>query len=116
LESFGERLRRLRENKNLTQEQLGKILNVKKSAISKYETDKISMNIESIKLLARYFDVPLSYLIDVDIDSIRTSSKIPFLGRVHTGTNMLAVDNIESYLAIPYNAPACQDTILELLR
>ncbi|KUG03204.1 sos-response repressor and protease lexa [hydrocarbon metagenome] len=101
MESFGERLRRLRENKNLTQEQLGKILNVKKSAISKYETDKISMNIESIKLLARYFDVPLSYLIDVDIDSIRTSSKIPFLGRVHTGTNMLAVDNIESYLAIP---------------
>ncbi len=99
--SFGERLRQLRENNNLTQEQLGKILNVKKSAISKYETDKISMNIESIKLLARHFDIPLSHLIDVETDSIKTSYELPILGRVHPDLPLLDNENIEEYLDVP---------------
>jgi len=102
LGSFGERLRQLRENNNLTQEQLGKILNVKKSAISKYETDKISMNIDSIKLLARYFDVPTSHLIDLDPNSMKTSNKLPILSaRVNTTQTLLAADNIEDYLDVP---------------
>jgi repressor LexA len=101
LESMGERLRRLRENKNITQEQLGQVLNVKKSAISKYETNRVSMNIETIILLARYFSVPVTYLIESETDLIKMPGRIPLLGPVHTGSNLLAEENIEDFLDVP---------------
>ena len=37
---YGERLRELRENKNLTQKQLAKILNTDQQAISRYEREQ----------------------------------------------------------------------------
>ncbi len=40
--TFGSRLKQLREDKSLTQEQLGKVLNVKKAAVSKYENENTS--------------------------------------------------------------------------
>ncbi len=36
----GERIKKLRKEKGLTQEQLGKLLGVKKSAIAKYENNR----------------------------------------------------------------------------
>ena len=37
----GERIKKLRKEKGLTQEQLGKLLGVKKSAIAKYENNRV---------------------------------------------------------------------------
>ena len=61
--SFGRRLRELREEKELTQEQFGEIFNFKKALISKYENDKLQPSIETINSLADYFDVSSDYLL-----------------------------------------------------
>ena len=60
--TFGERLRSLRIEKNLTQEDFGKIFNMPKSRISQYEKNKRQSDDETKNLFADYFKVSLDYL------------------------------------------------------
>lgn len=76
---FGDRLRELRKNKNLSQEQLGSILNVSANAVYSWEVGKTQPSIETIKQIAEYFDVSVDYLFDFtldDADSMETLKKI----------------------------------------
>ncbi len=61
--TFGKRLKELREEKKLTQEELGKLLNLSKANISKYEAESIQPNLESIEFLADFFNVSVDYLL-----------------------------------------------------
>lgn len=61
--TFGERLRMLRMEKNLTQEQLGSFFNMRKSRISQYELDKRQADDEAKKQFANFFNVSVDYLI-----------------------------------------------------
>jgi transcriptional regulator with XRE-family HTH domain len=58
-----ERLRELRKEMNLTQEELANKLNLTKANISKYETGRIEPNIETINFLAKFFNVSVDYLL-----------------------------------------------------
>lgn len=61
--TLGERLKQLRLEKGLTQEQLGKIVGLQKQAIWKYENGNVkNMKASSIKTLAEFFNVSPSYL------------------------------------------------------
>lgn len=59
---FAERLRLLREEKKLTQKDLGKILNVSHQTISFWEKDK-EPNFNTLKNIANYFNVSIDYLL-----------------------------------------------------
>lgn len=61
--NFGSRLRQLRTEKGLTQEELGKVFNMKKSRISQYETNKRQADDETKKQLADFFNVSLDFLL-----------------------------------------------------
>lgn len=61
--NFGARLRALRMEKNLTQEDLGKILKVGKASISGYENETRQPDNESLVTLANYFGVTVDYLL-----------------------------------------------------
>ena len=63
--TLGQRLKELRRERNLTQEEFGKTLNVVKSTISLYENNKISPDDELKKSMAKYFGVTLDYLMGV---------------------------------------------------
>lgn len=63
---FKEILKDLRTSKNLTQEQLAKAINYSTITISKWETGVKNPSIESIKILAKFFDVTTDYLLDMD--------------------------------------------------
>lgn len=60
---FGDRLRELREEKQLTQEELGKFLNVSRQAISSYESEETEPSINNLIKLANIFNVSLDYLL-----------------------------------------------------
>lgn len=60
---FGERLRDLREEKNLTRHLLANKLNVSYSTISKYETNIRFPDKGTLIELANFFDVSLDYLL-----------------------------------------------------
>lgn len=61
--TFGDRLKELRDEKKLTQEDLGKIVNLSKANISKYEKNLVEANNETLTLLADYFCVSVDYLL-----------------------------------------------------
>ena len=58
-----ERLYFLREEKDLTQDDIGAILGVSKSAISKWENGKEIIPLNKLNELANYFNTSLDYLV-----------------------------------------------------
>lgn len=60
------RLRELRKNKKLTQEELGKILGVTKASICCYEKGSRTPNIETIIAMMSLYNVTSDYLIGSD--------------------------------------------------
>lgn len=59
---FGNRLKELRTEKDITGEDLGKILNVTKAAISNWESGNRSPDSNTVIKIADFFDVSLDYL------------------------------------------------------
>lgn len=76
--TIGERLKRLRIEKGLTQEEVGKILGVTKGAVQKYETGQITnFRSDTIKKLCNLFGIAPAYFVfeDVAEDYSSTNSK-----------------------------------------
>ncbi len=62
----GDRLKELRKNKNITQEELGNILGVTKASICCYEKGTRTPTIENLIDLMEFFGVSADYLIGSD--------------------------------------------------
>ncbi|WP_432408858.1 helix-turn-helix domain-containing protein [Wukongibacter sp. M2B1] len=60
---LGNRLKELREKFFLTQHDFGGIINIPQNTISNYEKGKSFPNIETIYLIADYFDISIDYLV-----------------------------------------------------
>ncbi len=57
------RLRDLRENKDLRQIDIAKILNMSQTGYSQYETETNDIPTEILKKLASYYDTSIDYLL-----------------------------------------------------
>ena len=60
---FSEELRELRLQKNVSQAKLAADIHISRSAVAKWENGLGLPNDESLRMLAEYFDVPVSDLI-----------------------------------------------------
>lgn len=60
---FNEKLQRLRKEQNLTQEELAEKLFVSRTAISKWESGRGYPSIDSLKIIAKYFNITIDELI-----------------------------------------------------
>ena len=60
---FREVLKELRQEKGLSQQELGKILNVSKMCVSHWEKGNSEPSIAQLKMLADIFSVSVDYLI-----------------------------------------------------
>ena len=63
-ESFGQRLRRLRKSKGLTQAELAYRVGMHELSISRYELDKRQPQVEEVRKLAEALGVPQSELLE----------------------------------------------------
>lgn len=64
MDGFGERLRRLRKDRDITQGQLADVIGVVSSAVGKYERLPGSYpSVEALIRIADYFDVSIDYLL-----------------------------------------------------
>lgn len=79
--NLGENLKKLRKERNLSQEQLAEMLNVSRQAISKWESNKTYPDIENLVLLRNLFNVSLDYLIvnenKTEVEDTIVPSKLP---------------------------------------
>lgn len=63
---FNEKLQQLRTKHGLTQEQLAEKVNVSRVAVSKWEAGRGYPNIDSLKIIAKVFDVTIDELLSTD--------------------------------------------------
>jgi len=63
MSSFATRLKELREKKHLTQEELGNMLNISRSSIASWESDRRTPGFDTLQKLADFFTVSLDYLL-----------------------------------------------------
>ncbi len=57
------RLKDLREDNDLKQEDIAKILNISQTNYSKYELEKINIPVETLKKLALFYNTSLDYIL-----------------------------------------------------
>lgn len=61
--NFADRLRSLRQDNALTQQDIAQVLDVSKSSINMYERGQREPNLELLEAIADYFNVDMDYLI-----------------------------------------------------
>lgn len=89
---FSKILKQLREKSGYTQEQLGSVLNLSKNAISHYENETNTPNLDTLIKIADTFDISVDYLVG------RTKNSIPY-----------------SVLSKNYTPETCVEDILHML-
>ena len=62
--NLGKKLKELRKSENLTQEQLAKNLNISRVNYTRYETDAVRPDFETIIKIADFYNVSIDYLLD----------------------------------------------------
>ena len=73
---FGERLRKLRREKDVVLVDLAKHLDTTQSTLSKYENGQRIPNIDVLEKIAKYFNVSTDYLIG-NVNSRKETTKYP---------------------------------------
>lgn len=105
---IGNKIRNLREQRSLTQEEIAEYLNTTPQTISRYEIGDRKTNQDILFKLAEYFKVsindffpPLSFdnasIADISSDTIQ----IPVLGSIKAGTPIEAQEDILEYVDVP---------------
>lgn len=65
MSKIGDRIKRLRQSRGMTQEELGAILGVSKSTVQKYESGKVPLSVDKIRILCRVFkEYPRMFIYD----------------------------------------------------
>ena len=63
LELFAHRVKKLRRQKKLSQQELGEVLGINQGAISAIESGRRTTTVEKLILLAKFFEVSTDYLL-----------------------------------------------------
>ena len=64
METLGDKIRRLRSERKVSQGELAEGIGVSRQTVSKWESDVTRPNMESIRSLCSYFSVDVSIFID----------------------------------------------------
>uniref|UniRef100_UPI004056DD84 helix-turn-helix domain-containing protein n=1 Tax=Agathobacter sp. TaxID=2021311 RepID=UPI004056DD84 len=102
-----ERLKLLRKQRNLTQQQLADILHVSQQSIHKYEHDITSPDLETLKHMASYFDTSVDYL----LNATDISHKIEPV--TETMLNDTELEFIETYRSISASQKDVIQTVMQ---
>jgi len=71
MNGFGNKIKLLRKERDLTQEELSEIIGVSFQSISKWETNSAMPDISMLPIIANYFEVTTDELLGVDISKIK---------------------------------------------
>lgn len=74
--SIGTTIKKLRRDRNITQEQLAELLGVSTNAVSQWECDKTAPDISHLPILANIFEVSADILLGIDIAKSKKQAEI----------------------------------------
>jgi len=100
---FGDRLRVLRKEHGMTQQDLAEALGCAKSTISMYEKNQREPSFEVIEALADIFNVPIARLMENTTTAPVKNPpiRIPVLGSIPAGIPMEAIEDILDWEELP---------------
>ena len=99
---LGERIKKYREEKKMTQAEVAEVLGVKPATISKYEAETLEPNIESLKKLAELFEVSVDELLKEDefdvakinvLEVLREQKEMKLKGNLYYNTQIIFAYN-----------------------
>ena len=97
MNNMGAIIKQLRLQKGLTQEELGKVIGVQKSAIRKYESGMVqNIKRSSFKKLADLFGVSPSYLLGYEDSSTTITNNNGIIGDQNHGNTIIVETSSES--------------------
>lgn len=104
--NIGHRIKQLRELKNLTQEELGKIIGVNKATINRYETGIIDIKRTTAIKLANVFGVTPAYIVGWEERNIDKSTAEYILNQneielieIYRSLNKLGKNKVVEYIS-----------------
>lgn len=109
---FGDKLKALRIERNLTQDELAKFLGTSKQVISRYENNLRSPKIDIVSDYADKLGVSLEYLADNQAPAVSNAipfpgmRRVPLVGAIACGDPILAEENIEDEVSMPEHVKA----------
>jgi transcriptional regulator with XRE-family HTH domain len=74
--TLGKRIKELRGNKSITQEELAQILGTTRPTLSNWELDRTRPDYDMIKKITDYFNVTIDYIVSGDTEGIIPGAKI----------------------------------------
>lgn len=104
---FGDKLKQVRLERNLSQEEFAHILQTTKQVISRYETKQRTPKISTVETYARLLGLPLHYFLGEEpigpqnLIALPPVQKIPLLGSIACGQPILAEENWEDSVFLP---------------
>ena len=99
----GEKIHELRKNKGLLQEELGTLIGVDTSVISRWESSQRQIKIEDLTKLSDLFEVSVDYLAK---DNVFYSANIPLIGYFEEGKSLqthIEKKKLLIFIAPPHN-------------
>lgn len=112
--TIGERIKKLREEKNITVDKLAELIGKNRATIYRYESSEIKKLPTSVlEPLCKALGTTPAYLMGwtdsnlsniKNIEPIPTMVKVPLLGTIACGEPILAEENIEDYINMPEKA------------
>lgn len=104
----GDIIKKLRKEHKLTQEDLGAIIGVQKSAIAKYENGRVeNLKRSTIEKLANYFNVSPSYIlgiqegVDINLPTPEVTRTINIYEPLSCGNGLFVDDNLVTTMSVP---------------
>lgn len=73
--SIGKKLRKLREERGLTQTKLAEALNMNQQSISRYEKGESQISYTDLESIGKFFDVSSDYFFELDTAEIKSDER-----------------------------------------
>ncbi|NLT41025.1 MAG: helix-turn-helix domain-containing protein [Clostridiales bacterium] len=104
MSTFGEKLRKIRKERKMSQEELAAILGTSKQVISRYEKGQRIPKITTAKQFALSLGLPLEYLAGDELNMLppeavpyQQGRRLPILGSIRAGAPLLADEQVTGY-------------------
>ena len=96
--TIGEKIKARRIELGMTTEELGQLIGVQRSAVTKYEKDKIDLKSKQLQEIAKALDVPATSLLaddDPDQDRLEALHQNPRLGLLFDHSRKMKQEDVD---------------------
>ena len=98
--NLGDKIKLIRYNHNLSQEELSKILEINRNYLSRIETNKSLPNTDVLIKLGNYFGISIDNLLDINLESYNDESKEEKIKKIDRYCSKLSSKNLDFLLSL----------------